>query len=97
MNMIPLDPPTFEGYEAREILRVWLDCSTNGDAYNKLVLLPKISKNPAAWGLILVDIARQVANAYASEEPQNEKIYSQVLNRIKELFDAEWEYPTDSP
>jgi len=94
MKMIPLDPPTFEGHEAREILRVWLDCSPNDDAYNKFVLLPKISKDPAAWGLILVDIARQVANAYAESEPQNENIYSFVLNRIKELFDAEWDYPT---
>ncbi|MDR3108508.1 MAG: DUF5076 domain-containing protein [Planctomycetaceae bacterium] len=95
MNLSPLDPPRFDGEEVLEILRVWLDRDPQSGATPKFVLLPKISSDPAAWGLILVDIARQVATAYAADEPHNEKIYSSILNRIKQGFDAEWEYPTE--
>ena len=92
MNMTPLAPPNFDGEEGKEILRVW---SGNESEYNKFVLLPRISKDPSAWGGILVDIARHVAKAYADANPQNDKVYSTILNRIKQGFDAEWEFPTD--
>ena len=94
MNMIPLDPPAIEGDEAREILRVWVDKSPE-PTFNKFVIFPRISKDPIAWGYLLVDIARHVANAYVASEPENDKIHSAVLDRIKALFDAEWENPTD--
>jgi len=96
MKQFPLDPPHFEGEEAIEILRVWLDDGPQS-ACHRFALLPRISKDVAAWGLILVDIARQVANAYVTSEPNNENIYLEVLSRIKEGFDAEWNYPTDTP
>jgi|GEM_PF-983510 len=94
MKQFPLDPPCFEGEEAIEILRIWLD---NGplSVCHKFALLPRISNDVAAWGIILVDIARHVAHAYATSEPQSEKAYFEVLNRIKEGFDAEWGDPTD--
>lgn len=94
MKIIPLAPPNFDGEEGKEILRVWLDRGPQART-QKFVLLPRISNDPAVWGGILVDIARHVANAYATSNPQKEKIYSIVLNRIKEGFDAEWEFPTD--
>ena len=93
MNLIPLDPPEFDGEEATEVLRVWVDYGPPKS--QRFVVLPRLSNDPGAWGILLVDIARQVANAYAVSEPQNDKIYSIILNRIKELFDAEWEHPTE--
>ncbi len=47
-------------------------------------------EDPANWGILLVDLARHIAKTYPdiSEE--------EVLSRIKEGFDAEWEYPTDT-
>jgi hypothetical protein len=49
--------------------------------------------DPGAWGLVLVDVARHVANAYAREGRDR----SETLERIRELFDAEWAEPTDDP
>jgi hypothetical protein len=46
--------------------------------------------DPGAWGLLLVDIARHAAQAYA----RNGVGRDQALARIKELFDAEWSRPT---
>jgi len=94
MNLIPLEPPNFDGEEGKEILRVWLGNEPESE-YNKFALLPRISNDPVAWGGILVDIARHVAKAYADANPQNDKVYSTILNRIKHGFDAEWEFPTD--
>ncbi len=50
-------------------------------------------KDAGAWGLLLVDVARHVAQAYANEG-QDPKV---VVARIRELFDAEWSAPTDDP
>ena len=44
------------------------------------------------WGIMLVDLARHVANAY---EQDGRGDYFQVLARIREIFDAEWDSPTD--
>jgi len=46
--------------------------------------------DPGAWGLLLVDIARRAAQAYARDGVQR----ARALARIKELFDAEWARPT---
>ncbi len=48
--------------------------------------------SPAAWGLLLVDIAHHVANAYASVGDFSKV---EVLELIKDMFDKEWENPTD--
>jgi len=96
MTLTPLDPPDFDGEGAIEVLRVWLARNAQSEVYHKIVLLPEMHEDTFAWGLLLVDIARHVANAYATEsEPKNDETYSFVLNRIKEGFDAEWEHPTD--
>ena len=50
-------------------------------------------KDAGAWGLLLVDVARHAAQAYANEG-EDPKV---VLIRIRELFDAEWSAPTDEP
>ena len=44
--------------------------------------------------LMLVDIARHVAKAYENTGDLSEEA---ALKRIKELFDAEWASPTDTP
>jgi hypothetical protein len=49
-------------------------------------------EEPDMWGLILVDIARHAARAYARENacPEDE-----ALSRIVEMFEAEIARPTD--
>ena len=73
---------------AVEILRVWAAV----EAPQQLVLRTNW-KDPGAWGLVLVDIARHVAQAYEAEG-QDPAV---VLARIRQLFDAEWSAPTDEP
>ncbi len=70
-----------------EILRVWTRAQKQGFASR-----PDVWSDPAAWGLLLVDIARQVARGYCEEHGGDPET---VLRRIKAGFDAEWAVPTD--
>jgi hypothetical protein len=74
---------------AREILRVWA-------AFGKqhVTLDSSLREAPGAWGLMLVDLARHVANAY---EQSGRMDTATALARLKEGFDAEWSWPTDEP
>jgi hypothetical protein len=45
------------------------------------------------WGLLLVDLARHAARAYARESEYTE---DDAMNRILEMFQAEIERPTDT-
>jgi hypothetical protein len=49
--------------------------------------------DPAAWGIILVDLARHVASAHQQMEGRDP---DDTLAKIKEGFDVEWDYPTDA-
>ena len=49
-------------------------------------------EEPEMWGLLLVDIARHAARAYARESDYTE---DQALTRIIEMFEAEIARPTD--
>ena len=84
------DPPPIarEDADAVEVLRAWA-----APGQPQQVCLRTTWKNPAAWGLLLVDVARHAARAYANEGHDPVA----VLARIREAFDAEWSDPTDSP
>jgi hypothetical protein len=85
-----LEPPPIA--EARssavEVLRVWA-----APGSPQQLTLRTAWKDPGAWGVMLVDIARQAAQAYANQG-QDPEI---ALARIRELFDAEWSQPIDEP
>jgi hypothetical protein len=48
---------------------------------------------PDIWGLLLVDIARHAARAYARESEYTE---DEALRRIIDMFEAEIARPTDT-
>jgi len=50
-------------------------------------------EEPDMWGLLLVDIARHAARAYARESDYSEE---DALSRIVEMFEAEIARPTDT-
>lgn len=81
-------PPIASDFAAREVLRVW---ARSGER-QQFVLQPTWD-DPAAWGLMLVDIARHVAKSYAQRGHRE----NEVLRRIHAAFVAEWEHPTDDP
>jgi hypothetical protein len=89
MTELPIPQNVRSDKKAIEILRVWI--SNNSQ---QVSLATDIWDDPAAWGIMLVDLARHVANAYEQTKGKN-KI--SVLARIREGFDVEWESPTDDP
>jgi hypothetical protein len=84
-----LEPPPIAQARssAVEVLRVW---AAPGTAQQ--LTLRTAWKDPGAWGVMLVDIARQAAQAYANEGQDPEA----ALARIRQLFDAEWSQPRDA-
>jgi hypothetical protein len=71
---------------ALELVRVW---AAQGHQY--ISISPEAWDDPAAWGIVLVDLARHVANFYHQYRGRDP---NEVLSRIRALFDAEWESPT---
>jgi Domain of unknown function (DUF5076) len=56
------------------------------------VSLRRAFDDPEAWGMLIADIARHVARVYATEDNIREE---QTLERIRNLFNAEMDAPTD--
>jgi hypothetical protein len=81
-------PPLANDREAEEVMRVWV---SRGDVQQ--VALQTHWSDPAVWGLLLVDIARHVSQAYARQG----RDAAETLARIRAGFDAEWSAPTDQP
>ena len=76
---------------AIEVLRAWV----KSDGTNVALLKPGAFADSAAWGILLADVARHVANAISSSSKGGNP--SETLARIRELFDAELNHPTDTP
>lgn len=84
-----LDPPPISREpDGREIARIW----AKQDGVQQ-VSLEVTWDDPAAWGLMLVDLAKHIANAY---EANNSISSKEALQRIKAGFDVEWEHATDN-
>jgi len=81
-------PPLASRRDSVEMVRVW---AAPNDGQQ--IVLRTMWSDPAAWGLLLVDIARHAAKAYEREGRDP----AEVLARIREGFDAEWVVPTDRP
>ena len=82
---LPIPDAVRDRSDAREILRVWVSNSRQHFS------LHTTWEDPAAWGLMLADLARHVANAYAREGKNREE----SLRTILELLEKELEHPTD--
>ena len=48
--------------------------------------------DPEAWGMIMADVTRHVARIYRTEDNIPEE---RTIERIRNLFDAEMDAPTD--
>ena len=86
---LPIPPKAVPSCSAFELARVWV-----ADGGQHVSVATGVWEDPAAWGIMLVDLARHIANAYAGAEGMRQ---SDALERIKEGFDAEWSAPTDEP
>ena len=85
---LELPPMAKSNSQSFEVLRVWV---APGQAQE--VVLKTTWKDPGTWGMMLADIARHAANAYANEGHDR----TEVLAQIRQLMDAEFTDPTDEP
>jgi hypothetical protein len=82
----PLPPDVIDREDATEVLRAFvLDGGLS-------IAFTRAFEEPEMWGLLLVDIARHAARAYARESDYSEE---EALDRILEMFEAELDRPTD--
>jgi len=81
-------PAVAEGdSESFELLRVWI-----AHQGQHVSLRTDVWDDPAAWGIMLSDLARHVANSYQQEKGFDQ---NKTLQRIKATFDLELTSPTD--
>ena len=83
----PLPPDVIGREDAHEVLRAFvLDGGLS-------IAFTRAFEEPDIWGLLLVDVARHAARAYARESDYTEE---EALQRILDMFEAEIARPTDS-
>jgi hypothetical protein len=88
LNRLPIPDSARADPNASEVLSVWVAAGNQ-----HAILNPQAWDDPAAWGLLLVDLARHIANAYGQSGQMDS---GDALNRIRQGFDAEWSSPTDA-
>src|ERR1700681_973390 len=81
----PLPPDVVGRDDATEVLRAFVVDGGLSIAFTRAF------EEPDMWGLLLVDIARHAARAYAREGG-----YTEEEARIVEMFEAEIARPTDA-
>lgn len=83
----PLPPDVADREDATEVLRAFVIDGGLSIAFTRAF------EEPDVWGMLLVDIARHAARAYARESEYSE---DEALRRIVEMFEAEIARPTDT-
>ena len=74
--------------QSLELVRVWL-----AGEQQHVSIRGGVWDDPAAWGIMLADLARHVANSYQDKGFDRTK----TLRRIQAALDAELTSPTDEP
>lgn len=82
-----IPPGAFQDANSRELIRVWAALGKQ-----HVSLRAGAWKDPAAWGIVLVDLARHLSRAY---EQLGEFDENHALARIREGLEAEWANDTD--
>jgi len=89
MSQLQIPPNVASDSNAAELIRAWasgggLVCSLNPTAWPE-------DQAPIAWGILLSDVARHVADALQQSYNLER---SAVLSRIRSVFDTELDRPT---
>jgi hypothetical protein len=87
---LPIPPPLVDNPSSGELIRIW----QASDQQHITLDHRAFQGDPTTWGLVLVDLARHVADAY---ERTGIMDAASALRRIREYYDLEWTDPTDTP
>jgi len=85
---LAIPPGALEDPHSREMLRAWI---AKGGLHCSLQIGAWKDKEAIAWGIVLSDAARHVADALAKEKGISRE---ETLAAIRESFDREMESPT---
>jgi hypothetical protein len=88
-RQLPIPDPAVRDAKAVEMVGVW---AAGGKQH--VSIATGLWDDPANWGIMLVDLAQHIANAYKQSKGMDRAV---VLKRIRAGFDAEWAAPTDKP
>jgi hypothetical protein len=86
---LPVPVDVASDTEAQEIFRAW---AANGQLI--CALRPLRWKDSSAWGILLADAARHVANAIRDESGDEPAV---TVAKIRDMFNRELSEPTDEP
>jgi hypothetical protein len=86
---LSIPDPAKRDTKSFELLRVWI-----AEKGQHVSLRTNVWSDPAAWGIMLVDLAQHIANAYQTTEGRDKV---EVLKRLKAGLDAEFSKRTDAP
>ncbi len=89
MNELPIPPAVGKGSHPIELARIWAV-----DGAQHVSIQSGVWSDPAAWGILLADFMRHIADAYSRD---GEFSKAEVLTRVHAAFNAEWSDPTDEP
>jgi len=82
-NQLPIPAAALHDDKATELLRVWV-----ADGKQHVAIAPGVWDDAASWGIMLVDLAKHIANAYEQTTGQNK---ANVLARLRAGFEGDWE------
>ena len=86
-NELIIPEPAKTDPSSTEIIRVWI---ANGRQH--FTLRVGLWEDPAAWGLLLADLARNIAQSYEEDSALDKRA---SLERIRLAFGTELDNPTD--
>jgi hypothetical protein len=85
---LPIPRQIANEQKAFEIARIWIA----GGGGHHVSLNTSLVGDPKAWGIMLANLAKHVANAYHQSRGVDQE---QMLAGIKAAFEAEWTKPTN--
>ena len=86
-NELPIPPAAKSDKKAREVVRAWV---ADNDLHCSLEVGSWGDKERLAWGILLTDVVRHVANALAEKGLDKEE----TIREIRQVFNTELDSPT---
>jgi len=87
-DSLPIPAAASRDPRSLEVLRVWI---ANGEQHVALAF--GMWEEPAAWGLLLADLARHIAEAHAQQDDAVDA--EDFLEQIRNGFEAELDAPNE--